>query len=107
MNIEYIEEQLKIGQVSPHELAQMAGFLASAYSHYYGELGDILGTKPKVWNEIRLKTSSDKGADRQWDATEMGLAETRCRVTIKRSEKLLSSVKSLIKVAEGEARNQF
>jgi len=57
--------------------------------------------------EIRKDCKSDKSADRQWDATEMGITEMSCRLRLKRIEKVISALSSLIRVAEGAAKNQF
>lgn len=107
MTIESIEESLRIGQVAPHELAEMRGFLASEYSYHAGQLQEILTKKPSVWNLLRKDLQSDKATDRAWEATEQGISEMNFRYMLKRIEKLMSGIKSLLSIAEGEARNQY
>lgn len=107
MTIESIEEVLKVGQNSPHELADMRAFLSSAYSYHTGELQEILSKKPMKWNELRVAQKSDKATERAWEATEDGIQEVQLRYTLKRCEMLIRATSSLLRVAEGEAKNQY
>jgi hypothetical protein len=105
--VESIEEKLRVGGTSPHELADMRAFLASAYSFHTGQLQEILEKKAHRWLEMRATLKSDTATDRTWDATQDGVDEMKLRLAIKRIEKLSSAIKSLLQVAEGEARNQY
>jgi hypothetical protein len=107
LTIEDIEEKFRIGQNSPHDLADMRGFLAAAYSWHTGQLQEILGRKPRIWVELRQTQKSDKATDRAWEATKDGLDEMNHRLLLKRIEKLMGATNSLLRVAEGEARNLF
>ena len=107
MNIEEIEEKLRIGQNSPHDIADMRAFLASAYSFHAGQLQEILVRKPKKWIELRAACKSDTATDRAYEATQDGVDEIKLRFVLKRIEKLIGACKSLLQVAEGEARNQY
>lgn len=105
--VETIEEKLRVGGNSPHDLADMRAFLASAYSFHAGQLQEILERKPRKWLDIRATVKSDTAADRTWDATQDGIDEIKLRLVTKRIEKLSGACKSLLQVAEGEARNQY
>ncbi len=107
MNIEQIEEKLRIGQNSPHDLAEMRAFLSGAYSFTAGQLQEILGTKPMKWLEIRKTVKSVAEADRTWEASPDGIQETKLEWDLKRIQSLRSGIKSLLEVAEGEAKNTY
>lgn len=94
-------------KLGPHELAQRRVELSAEYGKYSEEMEGILTEKPKLWLMIRERVKSDKAADREWDGTEMGLQEMRLRLRMKAIEKKLSAASSMIKVFEGEARNQW
>lgn len=96
-----------MGQNSPHEIADMRAFLASAYSFHSGQLQEILERKPSRWLELRANLKSDTATDRTWDATTDGINEMKLKFVIKRIEKLIGGCKSLLQVAEGEARNHY
>jgi hypothetical protein len=105
--IELIEQKLQQGQNSPHDLAEMRAFLASAYSFYTGKLQEILERKPQTWILTRPNHKSDTATDRAWEATIDGIEEMKNNLTLKRIDKLMSGINSLLKVAEGEAKNIF
>lgn len=107
MKISDIEKELATGQIPPHRLAEIRAELSSYYSYISGVLEEILATKAVRWLEMRKEEKSDKATDKQWDATEEGIKEMKCRLRLKRTEKMIGGVKSLLEVAEGQARNQY
>ncbi len=107
MTIDEIQDKLRIGGNSPHDLAEMRAFLSSAYSYHAGLLQEILKKKAISWLNIRTGTKSDASADRTWDSTPDGLEEMENEMMLKRIDKLMSGIGSLLRVAEGEARNQY
>jgi len=102
-----IEKELATVQQPPATLADFKVYLAALYSFKAGQLEDILTRKPKVWLSLREGVNSDKAADRQWDASDDGIAEMKLRLDLKRIEKINSALTSRIRIAEGEARNQY
>lgn len=105
--IQEAENILKQGIVPPHIAADMRVKLAGEYSFNCGIIEDITTRKPAAWNLLREKTSSDKQADKLWDATEDGINEAVLRIRIKRLEKMMSAFSTIIKLAEGQSRNQY
>lgn len=93
--------------MNPTELAERRVRLSAEYSRMSEELGDILTIKASKWAEYRSTVKSDKAADRIWDATDGGLREMRLRLKLKAYEKQMSSIKTMVDVLTGEARNQW
>ena len=104
MNPKQIQERLVQGGVSPRECAEFKVVLSGWYSTWAGELETILALKPQVWMEMRKEAKSDKATDMLWDASEMGLKERKLRFDMKRAEKMVSALSSLLRIAENEAR---
>lgn len=109
METKDIENELQIGGVTPQRAADLRVILSGHYSHLSGQLEEILKVKPKIWIAIRgmARIKSDKAADREWEGTDQGLQEMSLRMNLKRIDKAISALSSLIRVKEGEARNQF
>lgn len=109
MTLAQIENDLKEGTLggNPTLCATYRGWLAATYSFEAGILEEIMRRKALIWNEIRKNTKSDKSADRQYEATQDGIDEQVIRLRMKRLEKLLSSLKTLIEIAEGQARSMY
>lgn len=102
-----LEQEIQHGSIAPHRAAEMRVELSGYYSSISGTLEDILIKKPKIWLELRETCKSDTSAEKKWSATEMGLDETLCRLRLKKAEKMMSALSSLLRVAEGQARNQY
>lgn len=94
-------------KISPHEAAELRMNLSGAYSRLCGEMEEILTRKSKTWLAMRAKHKSDKATDTAWGGTADGLQEELIRLRMKRVDKLMSSLSTFIKVAEGEAKNLF
>ena len=105
--IKEIEQELRIGQINPHRLAEIRSQLSAEYSYMAGILEEILATKAVKWLTMRQDQKSDKSTDLHWDALPEGIQEMRCRMELKRCEKLIGGIKSLLDVAEGQARNKY
>lgn len=92
---------------TPHELAEENVTFTAAYERASADLEEILASKPLVWMTLREESKSAAEADKKWDATEDGVKEMRLRMKLKRWEKHISSNKTLLRILEGEARNQI
>lgn len=94
---------------APHEMAQEVVDLAGQYQRDSEELSQILTVKAVKWAMWRSEDgcTSDKQADKKWDASREGVREMQLRLTLKASEKKMSALKSMLRILEGEARNQF
>lgn len=105
--IEQVEKKLMSRELlnNPHECAELRSVLSGNYSFIVGQLEEIKARKPIVWLEMRNNFKSDSATDKAYEATESGLAETALRGQLKRIEKMISGLGSLIKVAEGDIYN--
>ena len=83
-------------KITPHEAVELRQQLAGMYAFYSETLEDILVRKPSVWVLIRVKHKSDKQADLEWDTTDDGKNEIGLGMRLKRIEKMMSSLKSII-----------
>jgi len=106
-NLKRIESGLRIGYYknNPHVCADDLSILAGEYSWMCGQLEDILVTKPSYWNSKRAEVKSDTACEKAWEMTEAGINETGLRLRLKGVEKMMSALKSLLRLAEQEAKN--
>lgn len=100
-----IAQDLQAGNLSPHTLAEYKVKLAGWYSFYSQQLEDIMARRPVVWNALRKDLKSDKSADRAYEGTEDGIDLMRLTMLLKRIDKMTSSISSLLRLKELEARN--
>lgn len=108
-NIKQVQEAMLDGSLisNPHLCAEYRSMLSGEYSYLVGELEEIKSIKPLVWLEMRKEYKSDSATDKAYDATESGIREEKLRSQIKRIEKLISGLGSLIRIAESESHNQY
>ncbi len=108
-NIQRITEGLKSGYYrnNPEWSANDLSLLAGEYSWICGQLEDILQRKANVWNILRKDQKSDTATERAYQATEDGLNEQGLRLRMKRCEKMMSALKTLVRIATEEAHNNF
>ena len=94
---------------TPAQLAEERVELSAYYAHASKQLESILEQKPKVWLDIRQRegVKSAAEADREWEATEDGINEMKLKMKMKRMEKRMSAISSLLRVYEVEGRNQW
>lgn len=92
---------------NPHACADYRAQLSGTYSYLVGQLEEIKANKPLIWLEMRKDYKSDSATDKAYEATPDGIQEIKLRGAIKRAEKLISGLGSIIKVASDEARNQY
>jgi hypothetical protein len=107
LSIEQIEQEMIEGDITPRRISQFRVYLAAIYSLEARKLQEILAVKSATWLAIRGRKNSDTAADREWDACELGQREIAIKMTLKRIDKLSSALSSMLRVKEGEVRNQF
>lgn len=105
--IQQIQADIGVKSIPPPMLKDYKAELAHHYSTLTDKLEDILIHKPEVWSELRSKQKSDAATDRAWEGTDVGKQEIQVRLRLKKVEKLISAVNSLIRVAEQEAQNLY
>lgn len=93
--------------MTPRETAEERVRLAGEYARDAELLTDILTKKAELWVMLREGVKSDKSADKAWDSMPLGIEEMRIRLRMKAAEKQMSAMKTLIDVANGEARNSY
>ena len=91
--------------MTPSELAEKQLELAHEYGVLSDRLAEVLEVKAKAWPEIREKSESEKQAENSWSYSENGILEMKLRLSLKKHEKLMSSIKALLRVRELEIRN--
>ena len=108
-NLLETEKLLKTGQLSanPEMCVECKAKLSGEYSFFSGIVEDILTRKPKVWNAMRSNHKSDKACDKEYEATDDGINEVVLKMKLKRITVLISALNSLLRLAEGQANNQF
>ena len=106
-NVLRISKGLREGlyTTNPHSSAQDLAILAGEYSFICSELEGIFQRKPAIWSEMRKNFKSDTACERVWESTEDGLRESGLRLRGKGIEKMMSALKSLLRLAENESKN--
>lgn len=106
-NINRIAYGLRSGlyTTNPHGCAEDLAILAGEYAFIMGQLEAILQRKPDIWQQLRPSLKSDTSCERAWESTKDGLNEAALRLRAKTVEKMMSALKSLIRIAESESHN--
>jgi hypothetical protein len=106
-NITRIAETLRKNDyiASPHQAAEDLSILSGEYAWVMGQLEIILQNKPHVWTSMRKEFKSDTACERAWQATELGVNEMGLRLREKSIGKMMSALKTLIRLAENESKN--
>jgi len=108
MTLSEIEQELlTTTDIQPGRLAELLVLLSAKYAEASNQLERILLSKPSIWNEMRKDYKSDTATDRAWDATELGLGELKWHMTLKKIEKMMSAMRSMITVRTNEANNMY
>lgn len=106
LTLEEIEKELATGP-HPGRLAEIRVLLSAKYAKATNEYEAVLLAKPSIWNELRKDVKSDTRAEREWEATELGKMERHWKFQIRKIEKMMSAIKTLIDVKTGEAHNLY
>lgn len=103
--LEQIISQIPYNTSNPHWLAENRVLLAGLYSYFSGQLEKLIFSKPAKWLELRKECKSDNATTKMWQMTEDGQKEEIYELRMKKIDKLMSSMNSMIRVLENEARN--
>lgn len=106
MTLEQIEKEMATAP-TPGRLADLRVILSAKYAQATNEYEAVLLEKPKIWNAMRPDFKSDTACERAWEATELGQAERHWKFAIRKIERMMSAIKTLIEVKTGEARNLY
>jgi hypothetical protein len=105
-----ISETLKsLVPLTPHQIAEMRGWLGGQYAYLNDQLVEVLTKKSEEWTNIRYSegVKSDTAAERIWQRSPDGQRETFLRMELKSIEKLMQGLKARSEVMMGEAKNQY
>lgn len=106
MTLEQIEVEMG-GTTTPGRLAELRVLLSAKYAAATNEYEKVLVAKPSIWNALRGDFKSDTACERAWEATELGVAERHWKFQIRKIERMMSAIKTMIDVRTGEARNMY
>jgi hypothetical protein len=103
-----IIEKLQKGHYAqdPHGAAEDLTVIAGEFAWTCSQLEDILSRKPARWNLLRNDFKSDTACERAWESTEDGVNEVGLRLRIKSMEKIMSALRTLIRLATTQAISQ-
>lgn len=105
MNIELIEERLKIGQVSPDELAKMKDWLAVESSSLMDRQDQLIDLYADYFHAQREFHKSDKACDNAWNIREEGREQRKLETYQKRIKVLREAISSHLRVAHDQTYN--
>lgn len=106
MELKQIEAELMAGNTAPGQLAEFRVLLSGKYAFATNQLEEVLIEKPIHWNKMRPDHKSDTACERAWEATDLGIKERHWKFQIKKIEKMMTAIKTLIEVKTAEAYNQ-
>lgn len=95
-SITKIQTKLQTGKFAPQEAVEARVCLAGYYAWTSEQLESILIRKPATWSKLRENCKSDKQADREYEKTDDGVNEIGLSMRLKRYEKMMSALKTVI-----------
>lgn len=107
MKLEEVLTRLEDPNTTPGQLSATLMYLSADYARKTEELQKLLVKKVAAWPQLRLLTGSDKQADKAWDATPDGIAESSLKLQLRSYEKLMSALRTHLRNKETEARNMY
>lgn len=94
-------------EMSPSELSHHCLELSDMYAKA-GELSVKLQRNYALFYEsFRAEVKSDSALDRKWELTEDGLTLMELKMKMRTIKEKISAIKTLLRVAENESRNQY
>jgi hypothetical protein len=106
LSIEHIETTLAGTVYTPRQLASFRVYLAAIHSLRGTEMAGIESRKARVWLDIRATAGSVAEANHAWDTTADGQRQIELKWELRRIDKLIQAIASMLRVMEQEARNQ-
>lgn len=93
--------------MTPPEAVMKKEELTHQFSVLTEKMKSIQKEKPRVWLEMRKQSKNGKETDMYWAASDMGVEEVQIKLTMAAITKEISSLNSIIRNAENEARNLY
>lgn len=100
--INEIEKDLTNSGDDYHLLARHRVTLSGIYSNITEQLKKVLRKKAEGWIALRIKHKSNADAESEWESSESGIKEMELKLDLKRIEKMMSSLKTLIDTEQND-----
>lgn len=94
-------------EMTPKEMADARMKLTGFYSTLTSAHNKADEICTRAWIDSRQNYNSDARTSKMVEATEVGILEKKLRYELKAIEKMISALKSLIDIGQGEARNTY
>jgi len=107
MTIKEIQEQLKVGQVSPPQLAEMKDYLASISSEFLDRQLELHKEYADYFSINRSSHKSDNGCKLAFNRTDSGKLQLELDNTQRKIKVLREAISSHIRVYSDAARNMY
>lgn len=105
LTVEHIESEMQSGELTPRQVASFKTYLAAIYSLRATEMQRIQVFRAGKWLDLRAEKNSDKAADREWQTLPQGIREIELKWEMRRIDKLIGALSTMMRVIENEARN--
>lgn len=92
---------------TPRQYAKELMVLSDEYSKLSALYADCIKDQAKFFHENRDKHKSDNATQKAFELTERGIVMTVAKLKLKSKEKEMSSIKTMLRLLETEAKNQF
>lgn len=92
---------------TPREAVEKKERLTAEHTKLTERMIDIVKEKGKIWLDMRAELKTDTQANRAYDASPLGIEEAQIKLRMKSIDKEISSVNSIIRNAENEAKNLY
>jgi hypothetical protein len=89
----------------PHDAAADVSILSGEFAYLSSELANILTYKASIWTDIRKTVKSDTACERAWQKTPDGIKETSLKLQLKSIEKMMSALRTVIRLSEIEYKH--
>lgn len=109
MNLPNILRDIQDPATTPGKLSEIQMHLSAEYASLSDEFGKVVIKNKLTWNALKLTPAftTDKQVDKHIDGTLDGQAEITLRLQLKSLEKLMSAIKTHLRLKENEARNMY
>lgn len=105
MTIDQIQKAMEKGGLTPRELSEFRTILSGKYSRARDAWDKQETERLRFMHEARNEYKSVAAAEVAWGATEDGEQWRYWKSQMKKAERMMSSIKLQVDVAQAEARN--
>lgn len=105
MTLEEIQNEIEKGGLTPSQMAEYRSILSGKYSRARDEWDKLETAHFTFLNCEAVANDSEAAKERRWNGTEEGQLWRYWESQMRKCERMMSSLKTQIEVAMGEARN--